>query len=297
MDTTTLLLPDFLLILLGYALKRLAAYEAGFWVGLEQFIYYVLFPPLLFNAVARASLDWQASAPMLAMGVLFTLGGLALGYAARWLFRPEPAALNGGVQCAFRFNTYIGLAIAGGLHGQQGIAAFGVLAGLLIPLVNLIAILLMTRSVGARLWQELASNPLIGGIVLGLVWNLNGWSLPGWLHHLLGLLSGAALPLGLIAVGGGLHFAAWRRRPGLVAYWSAVKLLAVPLLAAGIGHLLGVRGLYFDAALILAALPAASTAYILAVRLGGDAQLVAATITATTLGAMLTIPLQLAWWT
>ncbi|MEH6461073.1 AEC family transporter [Chitinimonas sp. JJ19] len=292
----TLLLPDFLLILLGYALRRSSFRDDGFWQGMEQFIYYVLFPPLLFNAVSRAPLDMVQSGPMLLAGLLFTLGGLLLGYAARWLMQATPAALNSGTQCAYRFNTYVGLAIIGGLHGQQGIAAFAVLVGLLIPLVNLVAILQLTQGQGQRIWRELLSNPLILAIALGLCWNLNEWSLPTWLHHGLGLLAGAALPLGLMTVGGALRLAAWRGAPWLVAWWSVVKLLLLPLLAVASCRLLGVTGVYYQAALVLACLPSATTAYILAVRLGSDGQLVAATITATTLGAMLTVPLNLALW-
>ena len=46
---------------------------------------------------------------------------------------------------------------------------------------------------------------------------------------------------------------------------------------------------------LFAALPTASSAYILATRMGGDGRIVAWLISATTLGSMLTLPLWAAW--
>ncbi|MFW2133495.1 AEC family transporter, partial [Ectothiorhodospira haloalkaliphila] len=74
---------------------------------------------------------------------------------------------------------------------------------------------------------------------------------------------------------------------------TVVKLIAVPAIALGAAMLLGVSGVYLAAALVLAALPTASSAYILAVRMGGDGQIVAALIATHTLAAAITLPLWL----
>lgn len=75
----------------------------------------------------------------------------------------------------------------------------------------------------------------------------------------------------------------------------AVKLLALPLLAIGVGSLCGLSGLNFQVVVLFAALPTASSAYILAMRMGGDGRSVAWLISATTLGSMLTLPGWAAW--
>jgi len=74
-----------------------------------------------------------------------------------------------------------------------------------------------------------------------------------------------------------------------------IKLLALPLAAIFIGPWLGLSGLYLHVAVLFAALPTASSAYILAMRMGGDGQSVAWLISASTLGSMVTMPLWVAW--
>ena len=84
---------------------------------------------------------------------------------------------------------------------------------------------------------------------------------------------------------------------GPALYLLTVKLLALPAIAAVLGRQLGLQGLYFDVAVLFAALPTASSAYILAMRMGGDGPSVAWLISASTLGAMLTLPIWAAWLT
>jgi predicted permease len=79
----------------------------------------------------------------------------------------------------------------------------------------------------------------------------------------------------------------------LVNYFTFVKLVALPAAAWGLALLLGLKGLYFQSVLVLAALPTASSAYILAVRMGGDGRTVATIITVNVFVAMVTLPLWL----
>ena len=72
-------------------------------------------------------------------------------------------------------------------------------------------------------------------------------------------------------------------------------MLALPAVAWGLGRILGLEGVAFQVAVAFAALPTASSAYILAMRMGGDGRSVAWIISATTLASMLTMPLWAAW--
>lgn len=291
MAITLILLPDFALILFGYLLRRLDYFSGEFWLGLEKFIYFVLFPPLLFRALAGREIDLLGSVPMLLAGVGFTCAGIALGYLARYLFQLSQPSFASGIQCAFRFNSYVGFAVIGSIDGQAGIAAIALLFGLMIPLVNVVSVSMLAKHSQQGMWRELASNPLILGIIVGAGSSLAGFKPPQWLMHSIGPLADAALPLGLMTVGAGLRFAEWQRQPGLIVYWSSVKLLAVPAVAILLTYLLPLGEIQRHAVLVMATLPAATSSYILAVRMGGDGQLAAALVTATTLAAMLTMPL------
>ncbi len=116
---------------------------------------------------------------------------------------------------------------------------------------------------------------------------------PGWSHDTVELLGRAALPLGLVAVGVALRPAALLRLDRGVLATNSIKLLLMPALVLGLGWLVGLDAVSRDVALLFAALPTATSAYILARQLGGDAELMAAIITGQTLLAMLTLPVWL----
>jgi predicted permease len=294
-QTALALLPDFALILLGYALRRGLHLGDHFWTGLEKLVYFVLFPALLFNALAKAELNLAAAAPLVATG-LATMGmGMVLATPARWLFPISPVSFASQFQCAFRFNTYIGMAVAGKLHGTAGIAAMGVLGGAMVPFANLAAVWMLARHGEVSVWRELSRNPLVLATLAGLLWNAAGLALPAPAAQLLGRLAEAAIALGLLAVGAALKLRGALGPTGraAAAWFLGVKLLAMPLVAIGLARLLGLTGLYYDIVLAFAALPTASSAYILAQRMGGDGAGVAWLISASTLAAMVTLPLWL----
>ncbi len=296
MTVALLLLPDFSLILLGYALRRAMQLGDHFWSGMEKLVYFVLFPALLFNALTRTHIDFALAAPLILAGFLAMLAGMALALPARRLFGMTRTSFAAQFQCAFRYNTYIGLAVAGTLHGAAGIAAMGVLAGALVPLANIAAVWMLARHGDAGLWRELARNPLILATLAGIACNLAGLEIPRPAQAFLGRLAEAAIVLGLLTVGAALKLrgVTVAGSAGARFYLLAVKLAAVPAAAWLAVRGLGLKGVYADIAVAFGALPTASSAYILAQRMGVDGSGVAWLISVGTLLAMLTLPLWLA---
>jgi predicted permease len=292
------LFPDFALILLGYGLRRLMPLGDHFWTGLEKLIYYVLFPALLFSAITRTPLSF-AAVPLIGTGAAAMAGAMLLALAARPFVRLTPLSYASQFQCAFRYNTYIGLAVAAKLHGAAGIAAMGLLAGGMVPFANIAAVWMLARHGEASVWRELAKNPLFLATVAALLWNLAGFGVPAPVGAFLGRLAEAAIALGLLAVGAALKLRGTLRNDGhdgraLAAWLLAVKLVAMPLIALAVARAIGLAGIHFDVAIMFAALPTASSAYILAQRMGGDGARVAWLISASTLLGMATLPFWLA---
>lgn len=290
MSLAPIVLPIFALILLGFGIRRRGALGEVFWGDLERLVYFVFFPALLFQSLSHGSLDLGAAWPMVAVGLLFTLGGIGLGLLSRVLFRDPPRVYAAAFQASFRFNSYVGLAIAGGLHGQAGIAALGLLMGFLVPLANLASVLVLARHGEGRWLRELAGNPLILATLGGLAFALAGLSLPAAADGTLELLARASLPLGLIAVGAGLRLDALGQARGHLWYGTAVKLMVLPALAWGLAWAFGLAGIWRDTAILLAALPVSTVAYVLANRMGADGRVSAAQVTLTTLLSMATLP-------
>ena len=298
MQTALTLFPDFALILLGYGLRRWMALGDGFWGGLEKLIYFVLFPALLFNAITKTPLSF-AAVPLIGTGAAAMAGAMLLALAMRPFVRLTPISFSSQFQCAFRYNTYIGLAVAAKLHGAAGIAAMGLLAGGMVPFANIAAVWMLARHGEASVWRELAKNPLFLATLVALGWNLAGLGVPAPAGQFLGRLAEAAIALGLLAVGAALRLrgALGHDGRGAAVWLLAVKLLAMPVIAYIVARQVGLSGIHFDVAIMFAALPTASSAYILTQRMGGDGARVAWLISASTLLGMVTLPLWLAFLT
>jgi len=293
--TTLLLSPDFALILLGAGIRRWMHLGDHFWSGVEKLVYFILFPALLINAIVKTRLDLGAALPLLATALAAMVGGMLLGLLAKPVARLPELTFASLFQCGYRFNSYIALAVAGMLFGAPGIATMGLIVGAAVPLANLVSVWMLARHGDAGLWREVARNPLIWGTAAGFLLNLAGFAPPAPVQSFLGRLADASIALGLITVGAALRLEGMPGVRGISLWLLAVKLLALPLIAAGAGRLLGLDGLNYRVVVLFAALPTASSAYILATRMGGDGRSVAWLISATTLGSMLTLPLWAAW--
>jgi predicted permease len=295
MNTALLLLPDFALILLGTAIRRWMHLGDHFWSGVEKLVYFILFPALLINAIIKTKLDIGSALPLLATALAAMAAGMLLGLVPRPFSRLPALTYASMFQCAYRFNSYIALAVAGMLFGSPGIATMGLVVGAAVPFANLVSVWMLARHGEAGLWREVARNPLIWGTAAGFLLNLAGFVPPAPLQAFLGRLADASIALGLIAVGAALRLESSPGVRGFSVWLVAVKLLALPLVALAVGAQLGLSGLNYQVAVLFAALPTASSAYILAMRMGGDGKSVAWLISATTLGSMLTLPLWAAW--
>lgn len=294
MPITLIILPIFALILMGWAARRWLEDAEAFWRGLERLIYFVFFPALLFHTLSHARMDFGAATPMLLTGIGYTLAGMGLGYLSKFLFHDPPRVFASAFQCSFRFNSYVGLAVAGAMHGQTGIAAIGLLMGFIVPLANVAAVAVLARHGKGDWLKSILGNPLILATAGGVAFSQAGLALPATVDAILELLSRASLPLGLIAVGAGMRLSGLGHARGHLWYGVSVKLLVLPAIAWLLGRAAGLSGLWFDTALLLAALPHSTVAYLLAVRMGADGQVTANQISVTTLLSMLTLPLWLA---
>ena len=290
-----LLFPDFALILLGVAVRRWMKLGDHFWSGVEKLVYFLLFPALLVNAILKTPLQLATAFPLVGAALTSMLVAMALAWPVRRVFMLSPMLFASVFQCGFRFNSYIGLAAVGMLFGPSGVATMGLVVGAAVPLANLAAVTMLARHGEVGVWREIARNPLIWATVSGFVLNTAAWVPPLAVSQLLGRLGDAAVALGLLAVGAALRFDSAPGRLPLFFWLMAVKLVAKPLAAWGIVTAFGLSGLYLQVLVLFAALPAASSAYILAMRMGGDGQSVAWLISATTLASMLTLPLWAAW--
>ncbi len=290
MPNLLLLLPDFTLIALGYLICRHTALNRAVWDGAELLVYYLLFPCLLFNAIVRNPIQPGALAQFGLTGLAVVGIGIVLAYALGRLPGVDPLLHASGAQTAFRFNSYVALALSERLAGAQGVAWQALLMALCVPLCNVAAVWPLARQGGHGYLKELVKNPLIIATLGGLVANLAGLRLPEVVDTTLSRIGAAALPLGLMAVGAGLRFGALRAAPGLAAGLMAIRHLVLPAVALVLVIMQGLPAGQQAVIVAFAAMPTASSAYVLAARLGGNGSYVAGLVTVSTLLAMVGLP-------
>lgn len=297
MNFAQLLFPDFSLILIGYLLCRFTALNRNVWEPIESLVYYFLFPVLLFQAIVKTPLELGTASSLMGAGLALGVTGIALSYSLPhwpWLGRRiDPRLHAASAQIGFRFNSFIALALASKLAGPQGLQFIAVLIGVCVPLFNVGAVWPMAKQAKKPFGGELLRNPLILGTLSGLVANLMGAQIPFWLEPTVTRIGQASLALGLMAAGAGMQFASLRSAKTLGVAVLTIKHLGQPIAALGIALLFRLDPTQTTVLLMFAAVPTASSCYVLAARMGYNGAYVAGLVTLSTLLGMVSLPFAL----
>lgn len=294
----TTLVPIILLIALGTWLRVRGFVAETFWPGAERLSYYVLLPSLFLHGLATANLDGVPVLGMVGVLMLSTLLGALLLVLYQGVASHDGGDFTSVFQGGVRFNNYIGATLAAGLYGTAGIALAAVANAAIVPLVNLLCVLVFARfsarhSSPTTVLKAIFANPLIIGCAAGLLLRVTGLGLPAGLEPTVKALGQAALPLGLLCVGAALGGAQLGQQVRPVLAASLFKFLVMPAATWGLCRLLGLGGQAAVVAVLFQALPTASSSYVMARQMGGNAPLMATIIALQTIAAAATLPLVL----
>lgn len=293
----TTIIPIFSLVILGAIARSRGFLPPEFLGPANRLVFYLAIPAMIFRAIANASLTHQFNPTV----VWLTLVALVVLFAVSWgssrLFR-IPVSIRGAfIQCSFHGNLgYIGLAVAFYHLGADGLARAGILAAFIMILQNFLAVIVLQyhRQGGARggrlgaVAGKIVANPVIVSAVCGILFSMAGISIPMVVDRSLKILSGLALPMALLIIGGSLSIKLMKARPGAVLGACLLKLLVLPLLGVVLFRLAGQSPDDYLPAIILLASPSATIAYIMAREMGADSDFAVAAISATTLMSAVT---------
>lgn len=290
------IIPVFLVILLGVAIRQFRWLPDEFFPNVEKFSYFIAFPSLLFMGTSRLDFHGTMVGELALATLLPTFIVVAFTLVAMLFSRGLPGAARSSiVQGSMRPNSYFGIAVSSMFFPPQTASLVMLALAFCLPVVNVMSILALSWWSGSKpdpikVVKTLASNPIILSTMAGVAASLTGLALPAPLSNTLDILGKSALALGLICVGSGLVFSREGLRPVALGFTSAVKLLALPLIAAKVCLMFAVSAPVALAACFYCALPTAPNAYIMARQMGGDARLMASLITLQTLLAVVTVP-------
>jgi hypothetical protein len=300
LTTLNAIAPIFLVIITGYLLKRSRFIPSEMWPIIEHVCFYLLMPFLIIRTLARADLG---EIPIADFAIVITGGviGMALLLLALRPIGAQRFGITGPsftslFQGATRFHGFMALAIVGSLYGEEGVALSGIAIGVMVPLINILNVAVLTVFGEAEAtpdWRtvllKIVSNPLIVACVIGFALNLTG--VPEFVYGAIDIIGDGGLGLALLAVGAGLNIGQALETKTLVAVGVLMRLIGMPLLVVGLSILIGLDGLARTIAIITGAVPTASSAYVMARQMGGDAELMANITTVQVLLAAITLPL------
>jgi hypothetical protein len=296
------ILPIFVVIFLGWGLRRIDFMQEGFLKPANRLVYYVAIPAMIFREIAEAELAAHfrpvlvaaTIAPLLCIAV----AGLIL---VRGIKLPR-YQVGSFLQCSFHGNLgYIGLAVAFYFLGDEGFTRASILAGFVMLLQNFLAVVALSRYNSrprqkpsiSLLIRRILLNPVIISAMAGMAVSFLRLDLPVILDRSLKILSGMALPLALLVIGTSLSFARMREHLRLTVLTGVLKLLLLPALGLALFYFLDLNRAEYLPALILLACPTATVSFVMASEMAGDTDLATAAISVTTLVSAVTFTLWL----
>ena len=295
--TGNIVAPVFLMILLGYLLKRIGVINENFVAITSKFVFNVSLPAFIFMKIS--ALDLTAA---LDMGqIIFIYAGTLLAYIIIWiissLFIKDGRDLSVFVQGAYRSNyAIVGLAIIANLFGEEGLGKASLILAFLLPFYNVLAVVILTVPMRKIRKLNLLStiyevmlNPLIIAVIISLPFSYFKLELPSMLFTTGNFLSDVALPLALIGIGGSLNIENIKRASTLAFSSSILKLIIVPIVLTFFAYLFGYRAMDLGIMFVLFACPTAIVSFIMAEAMGCNSKLAGNIVVISTIGSVITI--------
>lgn len=296
------LFPIFSLLVLGFFLRKLGFTSGAFLKSSDKLVYYIFFPIMLFYKIGSApqggSDQWLfVLSSLIVLILMFVLSAVVIKTGPISDFQAGSFS-----QSCYRFNTYIGVAVILNSFGEAGIAYFGVMIAIAIPLVNAFAVSTLIwysgddpvfRSRVRLLLKALVANPLIIGCLFGVLYARIFGVFPLFIDNSLQMMSMVTLPLALISIGGSLSFKGMQKYLRLSLLAASLKLFVLPLIGYLVYSLFQVGEIPFKTGIIFLCLPASTAIYVLSSQLNSDTELASAAIVVSTLLSFISLTVAL----
>ena len=292
----TVTTPIFIVLLVGIYLKRINFINDAFIDISSKLVFNISLPLLLFFSIQKTPLEEITNFSLIIYGAAATT--IVFILLEWWAKRLEPPKDRGVfVQGSFRANMgFIGLAYCVNAYGEEGLVAASLYLGLITALYNVLSVITLNRSSGQeqgalKILKGIVKNPLIIGIVAGLVVSALHIPMPEFAAKTGQYFANLALPLALICTGGALNFQELKTNPNKTFYASISKLVIVPFAITAGGILFGFRGIDLAILFLMCSAPTATASFIMVKGIGGNHKLAANIIALTSLGSIVSVSL------
>jgi len=295
--TGNVVAPVFLLIALGYFVKRINVINENFVDVTSKFVFTVSLPALVFINIAEIDLSTVIDFNQ----IIYIYAATIVTFFLIWIlsipFIKEAKNLSVFVQGAYRSNyAIVGFAIISKLFGDSALGKASIVLAFALPLYNILAVIILTvpfrkeRKLNLkRTLIEIILNPLIVAVIVGLPFSYFKIEIPSVINSTLGFLAELALPLALVGIGGSLNLQNIKKASGLAFTSSAIKVVLIPLILTAGGYYFGYRGIDLGVMFILFACPTAIVSFIMAEAMGANSKLAGNIVLISTIASVFTI--------
>lgn len=298
-------IPLFLIMLLGYFLKKKNFFSEGFIADANKLVFHVALPVLLFLDMAQSDIRGSFDAPY----VLFCAGSTTVSIIVIWalakIFVRDKSLIGEFVQASYRSSAAIlGVAFIQLIYGSAGMSGLMILG--CVPLYNIFAVLILILECpteegnGEKLWPKLrhsfrkiVTNPIILGIVLGSIFGFFRIPLPKIASSGLEYIGRMTTPLALLAIGAGFKGKDALSEIKLTMIATMLKLVILPAAFIPLAVYFGFTGEKLVAILVMLGSITTPASYVMAKQMGHKGSLTASVCVATTVLSSFTLTLWL----
>lgn len=290
-------MPVFLMMVMGYILKKLNWMDEEFAGKINSFVFHVPLPVLVFKDLATVDFIEVWDTKFVAFCFVATLFSILLAAGISFLWKDK--TIQGEfVQASYRSSAAIlGIAFIQNIYGNAGMGPLMVVAS--VPLYNVAAVLILTlpgkehkkmdKALLGKTLKGIITNPIIIGIVAGFLWSLLRIPMPYIMEKTVTNVANIATPLGLMAMGAAFDWkkAFAKMRPALTS--TIIKLIGFVIIFLPFAIRLGFREEKLVALLVMLGSATTISCYVMAKNMGHEGTLTSSVIMLTTLFCAFTL--------
>jgi len=290
-------MPIFLIMLLGYAIRRAGLATASAAMQINTIVFRVVLPVKLFADVYATDFSQMLDFKFIAFTIGSVLIFAVICFTVAEKFIHDRKSKGAFIQGSFRGNYVIlGVSLVPAILGYMpALAATGII--IVVPLFNILSVITLTvygdlklkaKNILVSIIQSIATNPLIIGLLSGVLISLIPVRIPQALDSSINMVGALATPLALIVLGANLSFSGIKERLSLSLTASALKLIAMPIIFLPLATWFGISFEGIVVLFVLYCAPTAIVSYVMAAAMGSDEQLTSNIILITTMISVLT---------
>lgn len=298
-------IPLFLVIFLGYMLKRLKIINDEFVNVANKYVFIVALPVMLFKDLAFSGIMKNVKGTFIIYCIVVTILMFMVTWLLAYIFLKDKSIVGAFTQASVRSSAaLLGIAFVENICGESGMAPLMIASA--VPFFNILSVIILIFSANfgkkdkekVRLKEEIRksvrgilTNPIIIGIVVGILWSMSGLKMPVIPNRTIDIISGSATPMALIAIGGGFDFdlAITKIKPSIVA--SIIKLMILPMVFLPTAILMHFNSTEMVAILIMLSSPTTVSCYVMAKAMDNDEVLTSNVVVLTTIFSSITLTL------